>query len=422
MCPLLVSPIHSQRGYQTSMPEPRVPTRPRAGMALLGATALSLPLGSIYAFSVFLAPLEKLLGASRSDLSAIFGISVIFFTIGMNLVPRLFGVLPVPAIVGLSAVLGSVGVGIASFAATFWQIAFGYGVLFALGGGMAYVGVQQAVNASPRKNPGLVNGFLVSLFPLGAMVAAPAFGWGIAAYGVRETLGGLAVVVGLSGMIAIELMWASRVRLDRPGRAAASTTDAGQSRRLLATFWKLFVVFLMAATAGLMVLSQAAGIFVAYGAGRPFALAATTAVTAAIAAARIAGGWLVDRWPVPVVAVTAQSIALTGGVLLTMWPSPHVAVAALGLIGIGYGLVSGLTAGAIALYWPRAEYGRVASRTYIAWCLAALTLPVAAAWLYDMTGGYRPAMILAAGANLIGALAAATLPRQDAPRPAHVAA
>ncbi len=384
----------------------------RPGAALAAATILSLPLGSIYAFSVFLAPLEELLGASRSDLASVFGISVIFFTIGLNLAPRLFGRVAVTAIIALSAASASVGVAIAAGAASFAQLAFGYGVLFAFGGGLAYVGAQQCVNATPIKRPGLVNGYLVSLFPLGAMLAAPAFGWGIDRYGVRATLAGLAVAVAISGIVATMLTAQSGVRLSRPSHMTGVAIDEEEVRRLTSVFWKLFLVFSFAATAGLMVLSQAAAILVAYGTTKSTALAATTGITAAIAAARLGGGLMVDRMSVPVVAATAQAIALGGAVLLTLVPTPEMAIPTLGMIGIGYGLISGVTAGAVALYWPKALFGQTASRIYIAWCLAALTLPVVAARLFDLTGGYHTAIMLAGAANLCGVVVGLTLPRQ----------
>ena len=82
---------------------------------------------------------------------------------------------------------------------------------------------------------------------------------------------------------------------------------------------------------------------------------------------------------------TRSSTLLIGAVMLTLWPSPLAASAALLLIGTGYGFISGSTAGAIAHYWPPADYGRVASRIYIAWCAAAVTLPITAiASVYGM--------------------------------------
>ncbi|HEV7547997.1 MAG TPA: SDR family NAD(P)-dependent oxidoreductase, partial [Reyranella sp.] len=68
------------------------------------------------------------------------------------------------------------------------------------------------------------------------------------------------------------------------------------------------------------------------------------------------------------------------------------------------------TAGGIGLYWRPADYGRVAGRTYIAWCLAAVSLPVLAGYLFDMTHQYGTAMLIAAGANVAGMAMALTLP------------
>jgi hypothetical protein len=77
---------------------------------------------------------------------------------------------------------------------------------------------------------------------------------------------------------------------------------------------------------------------------------------------------------------------------------------------MGYGLVSGLTAGAIAQYWHRNAFGLVAGRIYIAWCAAAISLPVLAGWLYDRTQGYAGAVAIAAAGNVIGALLGFGLP------------
>jgi len=379
------------------------------GAALAAATILSLPLGSIYAFSVLLAPLEQLLHASRADLASVFGISAVFFTIGANLGPLLFGRLPAPLLVALTGALSAVGITLAAVAPSLSWLIVGYGLLFATGGGMAYVVVQQCVNAAPLARPGLVNGYLVSLFPLGAMLAAPAYGLGLDWLGVRQTLAALAVVVAATALAAALLVARAGVALVKHGTALEATSVEDGLR---ATFWKLFTVFFLAASAGLMVLSQAAAMVVAFGATNSIAVLATTGITAAIAVARLLGGWLTDRLPVPFVAASAQAIALFGAIMLTVRPSPEVAIASLGLIGVGYGLISGLTVAAVASYWPRSEFGRIAGRLYIAWCLAAIALPVLAGRLYDLMGGYEMAVVVAGGANLLANLVALTLPRQ----------
>src|SRR6185295_15686701 len=108
-----------------------------------------------------------------------------------------------------------------------WLI-LGYGLLFATGGGMAYIVVQQCVNAAPLARPGLVNGYLVSLFPLGAMLAAPAFGLGLAWADVRQTLAGLAAVIGASGLAATLLIAHTGVVLAKSGRPTALQAAGSQ--------------------------------------------------------------------------------------------------------------------------------------------------------------------------------------------------
>jgi OFA family oxalate/formate antiporter-like MFS transporter len=390
----------------------QISVRARPACALAAATVMSLPLGSVYAFSVLVAPLEQVLNASRSELASVFGISAVFFTIGANLVPPLFGRVGAPLLVALTAALSGGGVILAAMAPSLSWLILGYGLLFASGGGMAFVVVQQCVNAASRTRPGLVNGYLVSLFPLGAMLAAPAFGLAIDWVGVRQTLAGLAAVIGAMGLAAALLVAHAGVILTRSVRPRVSK-GAGLRDGRQATFWKLFTVFFLAASAGLMVLSQAAGMVVAFGAGKSGSLLATTGITAAIAAARLSGGWLIDRLPVPFVAAFAQAIALSAAVALTVMPSAEMAILSLGLIGVGYGLISGVTAGAVASYWPKADYGRIAGRTYIAWCLAAISLPVLAGHLYDLTGGYEMSIKVAGIANLLAVLVALTLPWQQ---------
>jgi MFS family permease len=109
----------------------------------------------------------------------------------------------------------------------------------------------------------------------------------------------------------------------------------------------------------------------------------------------------------------AHVLALAGTILLTLFPNAAVAMVTLAMIGMGYGLISGSAAGAIALYWERGEYGRIASRIYIAWCVAAVSLPVLAGHLFDVTGGYRLAVMIAGSGNLLGILVAAGLPKQE---------
>jgi OFA family oxalate/formate antiporter-like MFS transporter len=382
----------------------------RLWAALVAATLLNLPLGSVYAFSVLLRPLEQDLGIPRSALSLVFGVATAGFTVGSVAAAFLYRAAPAPILVFASALVAAVGVTVAAMAHGLPQLLLGYGVVFGTGGGVAYILLQQGVNMLVTRRRGLVNGYIVSLYPMGAMIATPAFHACNEAYGWRTTLAGLAAVLLTCGTAAALLAWHSGARLAVPagaGRAATRPAPLGL------TFFKLSATFFLAASAGLMVLSQAREMIATYGGATALAVAATTVLTGAIAAARIGGGWLVDRLAVPHVMCAAHALALGGGLLLTLFPAPATAVLGLGMIGVGYGFVSGSTAGGIGLYWPAADYGRVAGRTYIAWCLAAICLPVLAGYLFDVTRSYGWAILIAAGANLTGMATALTMPRRE---------
>jgi MFS family permease len=362
---------------------------------------------------VFLKPLESLLGLSRADLALVFAVAAAGFGAGMNLAPHVFGLASTPVLVLTCAAASTVGIGLAATAGGLAQLAIGYGVLFGGGGGAAYIMVQQAVNLAVTRRYGLVNGYIVSLYPAGAMIAAPLFGWAVREFGVRVALGGLAGALAVTGALSAWLIARSRVTLS----AAASGAAPAEAERRRSVFWRLWVIFFLAASAGLMGLSQAAGIIAAYGGSTALAVYGTTFIAGCIAVARLGGGWMADWLTIPTVAASAHAVALAGNLGLTLWPGPGMSVLALTLVGLGYGVISGVTAAAVAVYWRRSLYGRVAGRLYLAWCVAAIVLPIAAGWLYDLTQGYGTAVRIAAVGNVLGVLVALGLPREHAPRP-----
>jgi MFS family permease len=376
----------------------------RAPAALVAATALNLPFGTLYAFSIFLKPIEALIGVGRAQMSFVFALATITLTLGMVLAPSIYRRFSPPLIALSCGACSAAGLFIAATAQGFAELVAGYGVLFGIGAGVGFILVQQGVNQSVSARSGLANGYVVSLYPLGAMIGAPLFGWSIQAYGVRVTLAGLAAAVLAACAIAGALWRGARVRMQDESPAGGVQGGLGRSFYLLGT------VFFLAAAAGLTVLSQAAAIVQAYGGAAAFAVAATTFITGAVGAARIAGGWLVDHFTPARVGIGAHLCSLAGALLLGLVPTPAVAAFALGMIAGGYGIVSGLTAGAIAQYWERNQFGLVAGRLYIAWCAAAISLPVLAGALFDRSGSYAAVVWIAAAINVLGVLVARKLP------------
>jgi OFA family oxalate/formate antiporter-like MFS transporter len=337
----------------------------RGRAAIAAATALNLPFGTLYAFSVFLKPLEALLGVGRAEMSFVFALATLTLTAGMVIAPGFYRMISPWAIALACGACSATGLFLSAAATVFSQFVLGYGVLFGIGAGVGFILVQQGVNQSVSGRSGLANGYVVSLYPLGAMLGAPLFGWAIEAYGIRATLAGLGVAVFAGCALTALLLRAADIRMHQ--EAAEKGIQREEHWRV---FFLLAAVFFLAAAAGLMVMSQAAGIVQAYGGQTAVAVSATTLITGAVGAARIAGGWLTDRFAIPRVAMGAQLLAVCGALILSLWPGPLVAVTALAMIGMGYGVISGLTAAAIARYWDKNAFGRVAGRLCIAWCIA----------------------------------------------------
>jgi OFA family oxalate/formate antiporter-like MFS transporter len=170
--------------------------------SLITATLSMLPFGTIYAFSVLLRPLETALSLTRSDMSMVFGVATIVFTIGMNISPWLYSRITTGTSLVLAALLGASGLFLSSQAQGFVTLMLGFGVLFGLGGGISMTTAQQIVNLSPVKNRGLINGYIVSLLPLGAMIGGPLLSWSIAQEGVRHALLNMSVVILVSSILA----------------------------------------------------------------------------------------------------------------------------------------------------------------------------------------------------------------------------
>lgn len=371
-----------------------------------------IPFGTIYAFSVLLRPLETALNLTRSDMSLVFGVATLVFTIGMNICPWLYSRITTGTSLILAALLGAAGLFLSSQAQGFTTLMLGFGVLFGLGGGISMTTCQQIVNLSPVKNRGLINGYIVSLLPLGAMIGGPILSWSIEQQGVRHALLNMSVVILITGILAAwvngfktivkrSLSDESRTDLDHSG----ANIKVANSRFGIPN-WPLFInislVFFLAASAGLMVLSQSVGILLSYGAVNQLAVGATSLITGMIAAARLSGGWLVDRFTLTQVMMGAHLWSLAGAVILSVWPNPITAVIGLMMVGMGYGFISGSAAGGVAMYWRKQQFGLVSSRIYIGWCIAALSLPVLAGLLFDWHKTYQYSIWIAAIANVMG--------------------
>src|ERR1700704_4071200 len=104
-------------GCTMSVVTPALPVRAeRLWAALLAATLMNLPLGSVYAFSVLLRPIEQELAIPRSALSLVFGLATVGFTVGSVGAAFLYRAAPAPILVFASALVAAGGIAMAAAA------------------------------------------------------------------------------------------------------------------------------------------------------------------------------------------------------------------------------------------------------------------------------------------------------------------
>jgi MFS family permease len=370
---------------------------------LLAALPLMVLLGSLYAWSLFLGPLEAALGAGRAAVSSVFALATIAFAVSMVVAPALFHRLPASRVASAACLLAAAGLALGGLHRSLIGVQLGSGVLFGVASGIGYGLALQLVNDAFPRRRGLATGAVVAAYALGAVVFAPAFRWGIAGHGPWATLLAMAVAFAVAGGILWTLL--------RPIRAVGARVprrlgDAVGGR----LFWLLWTGFLCGAAAGLMALGHAAGLAAAYGGPDPALAAGTALIAAGNAFGRLASGWLSDHLPVRAILAAAAAIGAAALFALAGWPGPATVLACLALVGLAYGLLAAGYVVAVAAYYGPERVAAVFGRLFTAWGLAGLAAPVLAGAVVDWTGDYRLAVVLAAVSALISFGCALLLP------------
>lgn len=362
---------------------------------LLAASMVSMVLGSVHAFSVFLEPLESLFGKSRATVSLIYSFSLIFLTIAVLFGPAIYSRLRPATIYLWVAILGVAGAGIAGFGGSFEFALIGYSLVFGLANGLGYgFGLQFAARANPDHS-GLAMGVVTAAYALGAVLAPYGFKLALAFGGFSSammSLGSVTIVVGLCSALVVA----------RSGVHFSYTKpelrEVGLPLRRIAMLW---IAYGSGVSAGLMTIGHAAGI------------AATAGFSGWVAAAVVAGcnlvgslfsGWLSDK-------ISHRSVLtvlpLLGALALLALPGlPALTIALLGIVGFAYGGTIAAYPAAVAKLFPGENGPRVYGRVFTAWGVAGLVSPWLAGQIYDLGSGYAMALWIAAGLGVLSAIVA----------------
>ncbi|APX71798.1 MFS transporter [Companilactobacillus allii] len=143
---------------------------------LLDACILLLSLGLIYAYTIVMIPLKNEFDWRPSELSMIFVLSIISFTIGNIIAGRLLKIYSVKVVFNLGAAcifIGFVGSALANTPYDLLVIYTLYGVVTSLGIGFVYNGILPTITAWYPDKVGKAQGALLMSYGMGAFILGP---------------------------------------------------------------------------------------------------------------------------------------------------------------------------------------------------------------------------------------------------------
>jgi OFA family oxalate/formate antiporter-like MFS transporter len=390
---------------------------------VVGGVMMNMALGTFYAVSAFMLPLEKEFGWTRSQTSWVtsFGIMMIasWFVVGGFLNDR-----KGPRLVGaIGGVLFSSGFFLASQIHSLLAFYLTLGICVGAGNGFGYV-VPTAVGSKwfPDKR-GLIVGLMVGGYGAGSGIFGPVASKLIEHLGWRSTFQILAAFFFVMTMIATYLLknppaeyrpvgWdPSRVRATVSRGPDISASQMVRTR----TFWALWVAYCLGSTAGTMVISQLVPFARAAGYSATVAAFAITVGALGNASGRIFSGWISDH--------TGRLRTLRGMLLISAIAMPSLFLlrstlvlfyVLLGVVYYCYGTQLSVYASTSADFYGTKNLGFNYGLLLLAWGVAGILGPFLGGRVYVATGEYRWAFFIAAAVSLlaIGSLFLAKPPEE----------
>ncbi len=382
----------------------------RPAPAFAAAIVLTTAVGTIHAFSVFVAPLESALGAGRDTVSLAYSLALVSLTLAVLIGPRLWRLAPPATVAAAAMLLAAVGTALTALPSVA-ALYLGYGLLFGFANGTGYgFALVIASHALPQRR-GVAMGVVTAMYAVGATAAALLFRYSNDAIGHTGTLFAAACVFAALAVLAAMLLSRSGLVIAWPERRArgSAAPEGPIAFPHLALLWLGFGAGSMA---GLMALGHAAEVVRNHGGTELMITLGVMIITATNAVGGFATGWLADRNLIARLMTGLPVLAVIGLLVLAAGPGPVVSIAALSLVEISYGGVIALYPIAVTrLAGPSlgpALYGRI----FTSWGVAGFAGPWLAGLLFEGGGHYETAFLVAAGVAVVSSLAALPLRRR----------
>jgi OFA family oxalate/formate antiporter-like MFS transporter len=389
---------------------------------VVGGVSMNLALGSLYGWSVFVLPLEREFGWTRSQTSWVYTIAVVVFASTFVLAGRIQDRRGPRLCAFAGAILVAAGFVLASFTTSLWFLYVAFGLVVGAGNGFGYATPMPVASKWFPDRRGLVVGLMVGGYGAGSAIFGPVATSLIGSVGWRPTFRLLGVVFLVMGLLGAWLL-----ENPPPGYAPRGWTPPGgaalrrdySTREMLRTpqFYGLWIAYALGATAGQMTISQLVPFARSAGLGAAVATLALPISAAGNAGGRILSGWLSDalgRVTTLRLMILASAVAMPA---LFAWREQVVLFFVLvACVYWCYGTQLSVFASATADLYGTRHLGLNYGVLFTAWGAAGIFGPMIAGRVFDTFGGYRYAFY-AASALAVIAFGALSLVRPLAAEP-----
>ncbi len=403
---------------------------------VVGGLSMNLALGSLYAWSVFVLPLEKEFGWKRVDTAFwVFSLAVFVFAISFVLAGRLQDKKGPFWISVIGGVLVSIGFFLCAWTTTLGWLSFWFGIMGGVGNGFGYATPIPVMAKWFPDRRGLAVGLAVAGYGGGSAIFGPLAGnWLIPSYGWRTTFQVLGVIFLVMTLVGAFLLKNPPVGykpagwVPAPAAKAAATTyefSPGEALRTPAMYF-MWIAYALGTSAGLMVISQLVPF--ARSKGVPLALATTAIFIGAVgnASGRIFSGWMSDtlgrlnvlRLMIAISAVAMVILPHTGGIAAV----PVFLYVMVFIVYWCYGTQLSVNASTTSDFWGTKNAGINYGMLFTAWGIAGLIGGRVGGVLYDKYQNYQAAFYTAAALAVVALIAELLARRPAVPAVARVEA
>ena len=380
---------------------------------LAGGLSMNLALGTLYAWSVFVAPLEKEFGWSRAQTSTVFTFAAVMFAASLLIGGRLQDSFGPFWISFAGSILITLSFFLFSYTSSLYFLYFFYGVLGGIGNGFGYGTVVPVMAKWFPDRMGLAIGLALAGYGGGSaifgtianLVLFPHFGWRTSCV----ILSGIFFVMTMTGAflmknpLAVQPAAGNETK-DIPEQLIRNRHQFTPGEVVhTPAFYLLWLGFGLGSTAGLMVISQL--IPFARNQGISSATIATMGLVVGAfgnVSGRVLSGWLSDwlgRLNTLRVVLAVSSVAMP----MLYWVGAHLAAlyVLIYFVYFCYGAQASVVPSTVSDFWGTKYAGSNYGAIFTAWGFAGILGPTIGGVLFDKYRNYGVAFYTATGLAII---------------------